>query len=181
LQSTIETGGLSAGDPAMKIRRHLAVIAFLVAPLAATAPGLAATPLVLKTDQTQVMTMSAPPGTVVVGNPSIADITIEGSQVFLHGRAFGTTNLIIFDQKGNVTYDFEVTVQNGATNDVSVYKAGAVYSYVCMPNCEGTLHVGDAPGWFSGVMSQMGSKSGMATGQKASDGSTSTTTPPPAQ
>jgi hypothetical protein len=163
----------------MKIRHHLPVLALFAAALAA--PALAATPLVLKTDQTQVMTMAEAPGTVVVGNPSIADITIEGTQVFLHGRGYGTTNLIIFDQKGNVSYDFEVTVQNGATNDVSVYKAGEIYSYVCMPNCEGTLHVGDAAGYFSGVMSQMGSKSGIATGQKASDGSATSPTPPPAQ
>lgn len=161
----------------MTVTTKLPVVALLSALLMPAMPAAAAMPLVLKTDQTQVMTMAQPPGTVVVGNPSIADITIEGSQVFLHGKGFGTTNLIIFDQKGNVAYDFEVTVQSGATNDVAMYKAGQVYSYVCMPNCEGTLHVGDSPAWFSQMMSQANGKSGLALGQKASDGNSSTTPP----
>jgi hypothetical protein len=165
----------------MILHRILPALALIAASL--PAPALASTPLMLKADQTQVMTMDAPPGTVVVGNPSIADITIEGNQLFLHGRGFGTTNLIIFDTKGNVAYDFEVTVQDGGGSDLTIISGNAaMQTYSCAPVCQVTLHVGDNASYFGNALSMMSAKSGFAMGAKASDGSTSGTgTPPPAQ
>src|SRR5437588_10133322 len=72
-----------------------------------------------------------PPATVVVGNPNIADVTVQGNQLFVHGRNYGTTNLIVLDRQGKQVSSFDVTVMLGGPDNVSVYKAGHKFSYVC--------------------------------------------------
>ncbi len=107
-----------------------------------TSASLAAQELVIKTDQTQLINVSGTPGAVVIGNPSIADATVHGNKIFVHGRAFGSTNLIILDQNGNQLASLDITVQLGGENNLALYKAGARYSYVCAPGCEGNPAVG---------------------------------------
>ena len=127
----------------------------------------AAQPLVIFTDQSQIITVARNPGTVVVGNPSIADVTIQGQQVFLHARNFGTTNVIILDEAGQQLADFEVTVQLGGSNNVSLYKAGGLQTLVCAPTCEANLHVGDEIDTFQKVVAaEAKTKNNMALGQK---------------
>lgn len=135
--------------------------------------------LVLYASRTKFMQMDAPPGTVVIGNPSIADVTINGSQVFLHGRNYGSTNIMIFDAKGQLAREYEVVVQEGAQDYVTVYKAGASLTYACVGECQPTLKPGDAPGYMAGIAKQFRTVSGLATGQQASDGTDNVPEPPP--
>ena len=130
----------------------------------------AAQELIVKTDQTQLISISGTPGAVVIGNPSIADATVHGNKIFVHGRAFGSTNLIILDESGNQLTSLDITVQMGGQNNLAVYKGGARYSYVCAPTCEATLQTGDLPDWFADISKMDGKKSGAATG-KANDDS----------
>jgi hypothetical protein len=109
------------------------------------------------------------PGTVVVGNPSIADISINGNQVFVHGKGYGNTNIIILDTKGNQLANFDVTVKQSTANAVTVYKGGSRYSLACDPICESNLQTGDDPDWFKDLASQQGAKSSLATGSETSE------------
>jgi hypothetical protein len=142
-------------------------LAFLYTPAA-----FAAQVLIVKTDQTQLINVTGNPGTVVIGNPSIADVTVHGSKIFVHGRAYGSTNLIILDENGNQLASLDVTVQLGGENNLAVYKAGARYSYVCAPVCEATLQSGDNPDWFGDIAKMNGKKSGAATGKSGGDQAT---------
>ena len=141
----------------------------LCAALFAAHQASAAEPLVLLTDQTQLLKLPRPPGTIVVGNPTFADVTVQGQLVFLHGRAFGTTNITIMDEAGAQMADFEVTVQMGGSNNLALYKSASRFSYVCAPNCEGTLQVGDNTTFFSVVSGEASTKTGLATGKTAED------------
>ena len=142
-----------------------------------TSASLAAQELVIKTDQTQLISVSGNPGTVVIGNPSIADATVHGNKLFVHGRAFGTTNMIILDENGNQLSNLDITVMLGGENNMQVYKAGARYSFVCAPDCEGTLQSGDAVGFFADISKMDAKKSGTAQGKA----STEQEAPPAAQ
>ena len=142
-------------------------LAFLYTPAA-----VAAQELIVKTDQTQLIDVSGNPGAVVIGNPSIADATVHGSKIFVHGRAFGSTNLIILDQNGSQLASLDITVQLGGVNNLAVYKAGARFSYVCAPVCEATLQSGDSPDWFGDIAKMDGKKSGAATGKSSGDQAT---------
>jgi hypothetical protein len=153
---------------AMMIKTSLTAIS-LCAALVSANPA-AAEPLALLTDQTKALTVAKTPATIVVGNPSIADVTIQDNNIFLHGRAFGTTNIILLDEAGATMSEFEVTVTNGISTHVAVYRGGYFrYSMVCAPVCEGELQQGDEKEYFSTLLSQANGKLGLATGKTASD------------
>ncbi len=134
--------------------------------------------LVLRTDQAKIIDVARSPSIVVVGNPSIADATIQGNRVFLHGRAYGTTNVIILDNDGAQLADFAVDVQQGGQNNVSLFKAGHLQTYVCATNCETMLHVGDNPNHYKDVvLNRTEEKINLATGQRTAEANE----PPPAQ
>jgi hypothetical protein len=125
--------------------------------------------LIVKTDQTQLISISGNPGAIVIGNPSIADATVHGNKLFVHGRAFGSTNLIILDENGNQLSALDITVQQGGENNMAVYKGGARFSYVCAPMCEGTLQSGDAADFFGDISKMDAKKTGAATGKSSAD------------
>jgi hypothetical protein len=131
----------------------------------AAADAQAMEQLVVKADQTQIITLPANPGMIVVGNPSMADATVAGNQVFVHGKLFGTTNLVVLDVDGNQMAAFEVTVMRPAQSAMVIYKAGSAFSYVCAPDCEATFHVGDNINRFAGVTEEAKQKIQLATGK----------------
>jgi hypothetical protein len=134
--------------------------------LAASAPVSvkAASDIVVMSDQAKLVSVSGKPGVVVVGNPSIADVTVQGDRVFVHGRNWGTTNLIVLDRSGNQIAIFDVTVMAGGANNVGVYKAGNKFSFVCDPNCETSLQVGDYHNHLKDIHEEMTGKSALAMG-----------------
>jgi Flp pilus assembly secretin CpaC len=144
---------------------NLSALALLTA---AGAPAMASEQLTVQTDKTQLISVSAEPGTVVVGNPSIADVTVSGKQIFVHGRAFGDTNLMILDAAGNQIANFDITVAHNPTNAVALYRAGVRTSYTCAPLCEVTMQPGDPLSYTDELIKVNGSKAGLATGVKPS-------------
>lgn len=140
--------------------------------------ALAATELIVKADETQLVSVSGTPGTVIVGNPSIADATVHGSKIFIHGRAFGQTSLAILDQDGNQLATFEITVQVTGNNNVAVFKAASRFSYVCAPLCEETMQLGDEHGWTDEIIKLNQKKLDLATGKSSAQ---SAAPPAPAQ
>ena len=146
--------------------------------LAAGQALAAAQPVVVNVDQSQIVTLPRQAGTVVIGNPSIADASIQGLMLFIHGRGFGTTNLIVLDDQGAQMANYQLTVQLGGDYNVTTFKAGLEYSYVCAPDCEAQMHVGDEKDWFKQVVLERNKdKIGLATGQKSAEANQ----PPPAQ
>ena len=125
----------------------------------------AAEEIVVKTDQTQMLSVTGNPGAVVIGNPSIADATVHGSKVFIHGRGFGTTNLTILDLDGNQISSFDVVVQVGGDNNVAVFKAANRYSFVCVTLCENQMQVGDQFEWTDNIIKLNQKKMDLATGK----------------
>ena len=138
--------------------------------------AMAGSPVAIQTDQTQMIALSSEPGTVVVGNPSIADVSVNGKQVFMHGRAFGDTNVIILDTNGNQLANFDVTVVHSANNEVAIYSAGAIpterasrYTYSCDPACQRVMIPGDDFGAFKSIVEMNKSKFDLATSNKSAD------------
>lgn len=136
----------------------------------------AGAPISLQTDQTQMIALASEPGTVVVGNPSIADVSVNGKQVFLHGRAFGSTNIIILDASGNQMASFDVMIQHDSPNDVAIFTADSKketravrVSYTCAPLCQREMIPGDDYEIYKNMVAMNQLKSGLATGSKAND------------
>lgn len=133
-------------------------------------PAEAASEVVINADQAKIISVPGQPGLVVVGNPTIADVTVRGDQVVLMGRNYGVTNLIILDREGNQLAALDVTVQITDKNAVHVFKAGGRMSLACAPMCEQTLQVGDdSSKVFDPLSKQMQTKSEMASGSSKSE------------
>jgi Flp pilus assembly secretin CpaC len=67
--------------------------------------------LAVAVDESQILQLPAQPGAIIIGNPSIADVSIQGQKLFVHGRSFGETNLIILDLQGNQIASFQLVGQ----------------------------------------------------------------------
>jgi hypothetical protein len=141
------------------------LIAMLALAAATAAPALAATDIVVNADQAKMVSVTGDPGTIVVGNPNIADVTLKGAGIFIHGRNYGSTNVIVLDKDGNQLANLDVTVMLGGNHNINVFKAANRLSYSCAPLCEATLQVGDLPGYFKDIVAEQNkTKSGLAQG-----------------
>ncbi len=84
--------------------------------------------------------------------------------IVIHGRQFGTTNVIVLDKNNDELANFELTVVRGGSKNVTVRKGVSTSSYLCAPSCENALQVGDNPDYFSSVSSGMSTKLQLSTG-----------------
>ena len=80
-------------------------------PASLAASPAAAEPIAVIVDRAKVMRISRPADIVIIGNPAIADATIQDNQtLIITGRSFGTTNLIVLDADGQAIADEIITV-----------------------------------------------------------------------
>ena len=60
---------------------------------------------------------------IVVGNPSIADVSVQSGKVLVvTGKSFGETNLIVMDADGKVVVNRQLIVQEPRTGFVTMYR-----------------------------------------------------------
>jgi Flp pilus assembly secretin CpaC len=145
--------------------RRQAALALAIITLA-SAGGARADSIEVPVDQAKVLRISRPASTVVIGNPAIADATITGQQILIiTGRSFGTTNLIVLDDRGQAIADEVLTVTPSDEALVTVYKRAERETYSCTPSCERVLNIGDSPSIFDSVQSQISDHSTLAQGQ----------------
>lgn len=113
--------------------------------------------VIVTVDQAKVFRISRPAATIIIGNPSIVDATIEDDQTLvLTGRSFGVTNLIILDAKGDAVIDQAVVVRGSETNTVRIYRGGSDReTLACSPVCESTVTIGDNEGTFNSASQQI--------------------------
>ena len=147
-------------------RRLVGLLAWTLA----SAAALGATPtqadsVTVKVDEAQVMKLPARVATIVIGNPLIADATLQsGGVLVVTGKGFGATNLLALDRSGRVVMDKTVQVlgASGSSDLVVVFKGIERESYSCAPDCERRLTLGDSPAYFTGILLQAGSRSTQA-------------------
>ena len=127
--------------------------------------------LEVEVDDSKMLTLPAAPGAVIIGNPSIADVSVQGQQIFVHGRNFGQTNLMILDLNGNQIASFDLISMHTKQTAVTVFKGDsrAKYSYVCGSLCESEIQVGDEKDYVNTLLQQASGKIELATGNKTAE------------
>lgn len=105
-------------------------------------------------DQSRLLRLPEPIEKVVIGNPSIADVTVNGTySLVLTGKSFGTTNLIVLGQSGEVVLEERIIVRADEAYAIRVYRGTSRQTYVCSPFCSPSLTAGDDAGFFESVAS----------------------------
>ena len=116
-----------------------------------------------KVNMARILRISAPAATVVVGNPGVADVTIQDPQtLILTGKSYGQTNMIALDSKGNPIADTLIEVIQQQADVVTVYNAGERTSLACAPKCQPMVMLGDNSSYTSSVASSMSAVAGIA-------------------
>ncbi|HWV02410.1 MAG TPA: pilus assembly protein N-terminal domain-containing protein [Devosia sp.] len=129
----------------MPLLRTLIVIA-LAASVALPSAVMAAStdPITVKANMARILRISAPAATVIIGNPGVADVTIQDPQTLvLTGKSYGETNLIVLDSAGNPVADTMVSVVQAPSDMVTVYAGTARNTLSCQPVCQQTVTLGD--------------------------------------
>ncbi|MBS0532572.1 MAG: pilus assembly protein N-terminal domain-containing protein [Proteobacteria bacterium] len=113
-------------------------------------------------DEARIMKLPENVATIVIGNPLIADATLQGGGVLvLTGKGFGSTNLLALNRSGKIVLDTTVQVTGPASTDlVVVYKGVERESYSCAPECEKRLTLGDSMTYFGNILGQSGARIG---------------------
>lgn len=104
-------------------------------------------------NKTRVLHLSQPAGAIVVGNPDIADVSVHSSDtLFLVGRGYGQTNILVLNSAGETVMDADIQVSNTLpSNGVRVYNgANMRQTFSCAPYCQPAPVLGDDGGFVAG-------------------------------
>jgi Flp pilus assembly secretin CpaC len=124
--------------------------------------------IAVNVDQAKLVRLPARVSTIVVGNPLIADVTLQsGGLVVVTGKGYGATNFIAMDRTGQVLMDRIIQVEGPTDQLVTVYRGVERESYSCMPICQRRVTLGDGDGYFKAAMDQAGTLSSQASSAAA--------------
>ncbi len=128
----------------------------------------AAETIVVVLDQSRLMQLPDRAANVIVGNPLIADLSIQpGGLTVITGKSYGITNFIVTDRKGVVLMEKAVEVSGLGDRTVVVYRGADRETYSCTPMCSRRLTLGDAPEYFEKTLGEIVTLNNQATGAGA--------------
>jgi Pilus formation protein N terminal region len=118
----------------------------------------------ISVDQAHILRLPERVATIVIGNPLIADATLQsGGVLVVTGKGYGATNLLALDRAGRIVMDQTVHVLAPAAIDlVTVYKGVERETYSCAPDCERRITLGDSPAYFNATLTQSTTRNGQA-------------------
>lgn len=134
-------------------------------------PANAAEDLIVRYDQSQLLRMPRAVSEIIIGNPSIADVTVQaGNMLVITGKTFGITNIIALDADKNVIQDQRIVVERDERGIVNVSRAGQRQSFSCNPVCAPTITIGDETAFFNQVVQSSSSKTSFSENGSTSSG-----------
>jgi Flp pilus assembly secretin CpaC len=150
-------------------RRLSLAATLLTAGLALSSPANAAPDEIdVVVDQATVVKLPDHVGTIVVGNPLIADVSLQaGGMLVVTGKGYGATNVVALDRTGQVLMDRSVRVHGPQGDVVVVYRGIQRETYSCQPKCERRITLGDGTEYFTTTMTQTATRNAQAQGPAA--------------
>ncbi|MBO9502941.1 pilus assembly protein N-terminal domain-containing protein [Brevundimonas sp. A19_0] len=119
--------------------KTLMIAAAAVFGAALATPALAQDSLRVDIDQTARIQLRAPAGSVIVGNPQIADITVvDANTLYVTGKGYGITEIVAVDSIGRTLFQSQIIVSAGDEGRVRVWRGGQVTEMACGSTCSPT-------------------------------------------
>jgi len=120
-------------------------------------------PILVQLDQARIIKIPDRATTVVIGNPLIADLSIQpGGLAVITGKSYGATNVIVMDHSGAVLAEETVDVRGPADQTVIVYRGVSRETYSCEPNCEPRITLGDDEKFFTRTINDTSTRNNAA-------------------
>ena len=133
-------------------------------------PALAGEDLIVKYDQSQLLRLPRPASEIIIGNPAIADISVQaGNLLVVTGKTFGITNMIVLDAERSVVWEARVMVKRDEAKVVNLQRGTQRQSYNCTPQCNPSITIGDEQGYFDTISKAAEKKIGFS--ERAADSS----------
>jgi Flp pilus assembly secretin CpaC len=130
---------------------------------ALAAPARADEAIVVKLDQAQLIKIPERAATIVIGDPLIADLSVQpGGIAVITGKGFGATNVIVMDHGGAVLMDKKVEVRGPNDPIVVVYRGITRQTYSCTPECSPRITLGDDTDYVTRTLAQSGARNSAA-------------------
>lgn len=145
--------------------RSIAALALASLALAGTPSMVAAGEYDVILDQAKILILPNRVATIVIGNPLVADGSLQtGGMLVVTGKSYGTTNLIALDARGAVLVEHTLRVTAPREGLVTVYRGVERATYSCSNQCERSVVLGDTPDHFNTAVTQTGSRNSAAAG-----------------
>jgi len=125
--------------------------------------AVAADPIDVIVDQASVVKLPEKVATLVVGNPLIADVSLQpGGTMVVTGKGYGATNVMAMDRGGTVLLDRMIQVEAPTEKLVTVFRGVNRETYSCTPVCQQRIPLGDGGDYFKSTIEQAGTRSSQA-------------------
>ena len=123
----------------------IASTAVLLAPAIGTAQSAS---MNVEIDQAQRVQLRGPAGSVIVGNPAIADVTVvDSNTLYITGKGYGVTEIVAVDQIGRTVFQSQIVVTDGSgSGRVRVWRGGQATEMACASSCSPSVRSGDGGG-----------------------------------
>ena len=170
--STFERSSRCRPAPARSAAIAFCAVLSVCGPFLPADAALAAPPassletVVVMVDHAKVVRLPERAQTVIVGNPGIADVTVQKNGVMVvTGKSFGVTNLIALDASGVLLAESLVRVSAASDSMLTVQRGLERETYSCTPVCQPSVQLGDAQKYFGEVGGQTNARNTLAAGQ----------------
>ncbi len=129
----------------------------------ASAEATATETISVTMDHAKLVKLPVGADTIVIGNPAIADVTVQKNGVLvLTGRAAGRTNFIALNAAGSIISESIITVTLPLAGRVLVQRGLEPTSYDCAPTCLPAITLGDDEKHFNRSVDQAQRRDAMA-------------------
>ena len=124
-----------------------------------TVPESAASgPVTVRLDQAKMLKLPERTTTLVIGNPLIADASVQsGGVAVVTAKSYGMTNLVALDRVGAVLAEYPIQVIGPGDAIVVIYRGIERESYSCAPVCEKRITLGDSAPIYGANLTALGS------------------------
>lgn len=140
-----------------------ALVVGVVTAVSAIAAPAQANDIRVALDQAVPIRLSAPAEGIAIGNPTIAGVSVQNERfLFVTGRSYGTTNLVVVGADGRTLYSGLVTVTPDETNVVMVTRGAQTGRLECTPVCRPRPDIGDGQTGFEAVNEQINGRQSAA-------------------
>lgn len=151
----------SVTRPGTRLIAHAAAV--ILGGLLLAAGARAAEPIGVIMDESRLVKVPERATTIILGNPTIADVAIQpGGVMLVTGKGHGATSMTVLDQSGTVVMERMIEVTSQTDKMVTVYRGIDRYSYSCMPECQPRAVLGDNNQYFGQTLGQITARAGAA-------------------